>query len=301
MDESKLHIEDVYKSYDGKVILDDIDLKVSKGEFCSVVGPSGCGKSTLLRLILGQEFPERGRIAIDGEPVGTPDTHRGIVFQRYSLFPNRTVLDNVLLGKKFQRGQWWNPFHRNQDDIDEAMSFLKKVRLENAADKYPHELSGGMQQRAAIAQALIMKPPVLLMDEPFGALDPDTRDELQVFLLELWEQQELTVFFVTHDLTEACFLGSRLLVLSQYYTDDRGLDAPGRGGRIVADYPLPSVANSLEIKDDPAFQRLISDVRNAGFDPRVRQHVSEFNLTHSDSFQTVLPDEYSQGTGIRIR
>ena len=292
MEVSKLHIEDVYKSYDGKVILDNIDLTVRKGEFCSVVGPSGCGKSTLLRLILGQEVADQGLIQIDGQEVGVPDTQRGIVFQKYSLFPNRTVLENVLMGKLFTKGKWWNPFYRSQDDIDEAMEYLRRVRLENAADKYPHELSGGMQQRAAIAQALIMKPPVLLMDEPFGALDPDTRDELQVFLLELWERENLTIFFVTHDLTEACFLGSRLLVLSQYYTDNRGEHAPGRGGRIVADYPLPKVANSMAVKDDPEFQQLITEIRESGFDPRVRQHVSQFNLKHSDSFQTLLPEEH---------
>lgn len=293
MEVSKLHIEDVYKSYDGKVILDNIDLTVRKGEFCSVVGPSGCGKSTLLRLILGQEVADQGLIQIDGQEVGVPDTQRGIVFQKYSLFPNRTVLENVLMGKLFTKGKWWNPFYRSQDDIDEAMEYLRRVRLEGAADKYPHELSGGMQQRAAIAQALIMKPPVLLMDEPFGALDPDTRDELQVFLLELWERENLTIFFVTHDLTEACFLGSRLLVLSQYYTDNRGEDEPSRGGRIVADYPLPKVANSMAVKDDPEFQQLISDVRECGFDPRIRQHVSQFNLKHSDSFQTLLPEEHA--------
>ena len=293
MEASKLHIEDVYKSYDRKVILDNIDLTVRKGEFCSVVGPSGCGKSTLLRLILGQEVADQGLIQIDGQEVGVPDTQRGIVFQKYSLFPNRTVLENVLMGKLFTKGKWWNPFYRSQDDIDEAMEYLRRVRLEGAADKYPHELSGGMQQRAAIAQALIMKPPVLLMDEPFGALDPDTRDELQVFLLELWEREDLTIFFVTHDLTEACFLGSRLLVLSQYYTDNRGENEPGRGGRIVADYPLPKVANSMAVKDDPDFQQLISDVRECGFDPRIRQHVSQFNLKHSDSFQTLLPEEHA--------
>ena len=293
MEASKLHIEDVYKSYDRKVILDNIDLTVRKGEFCSVVGPSGCGKSTLLRLILGQEVADQGLIQIDGQEVGVPDTQRGIVFQKYSLFPNRTVLENVLMGKLFTKGKWWNPFYRSQDDIDEAMEYLRRVRLEGAADKYPHELSGGMQQRAAIAQALIMKPPVLLMDEPFGALDPDTRDELQVFLLELWEREDLTIFFVTHDLTEACFLGSRLLVLSQYYTDNRGEDEPSRGGRIVADYPLPKVVNSMAVKDDPEFQQLISDVRACGFDPRIRQHVSQFNLKHSDSFQTLLPEEHA--------
>lgn len=291
---TKLNLEDVYKGYGGKVVLDNIDLRVSSGEFCTVVGPSGCGKSTLLRLILGQEAPDRGIVKVDGETVGTPTTQRGIVYQRYSLFPNRTVLDNVLLGKLFTDGQWWNPFYKNKAHIDEAMTYLERVRLTHAAHKFPHELSGGMQQRAAIAQALIMKPPILLMDEPFGALDPDTRDDLQIFLLELWERENLTIFFVTHDLVEACFLGSRLLVLSQYYTDDRGEgEAVNRGGRIIADHHLPPMATSTAVKESVDFQALIHQVREEGFDPSIRQHVNEFNLKHPDSFQTLLAEENS--------
>jgi len=289
---AKIFLEDVYKSYDDKVVLDNIDLSVNAGEFCSVVGPSGCGKSTLLRMILGQERPNSGKVLIDSKPVNRPTIDKGIVYQRYSLYPNMTVLDNVVLGKVFCEGQWWNPFANKRAFKDEAMGYLEKVRLADAANKFPHELSGGMQQRAAIAQALILKPPVLLMDEPFGALDPDTRDELQVFLLELWEQEKLTLFFVTHDLMEACFLGTRLLVVSQYYTDDRGENAKNRGGKIVADHPLTSVANSTEVKNSPEFIRLIAEVREQGFDPHKRQHVSEFNLNHPSSFQTLLDIEH---------
>lgn len=288
----KLHLEDVYKSYDGKVILDDIDLSVSSGEFCTVVGPSGCGKSTLLRLVLGEEVPDSGTIEIDGKPVGPPDPKRGIVYQKYSLFPNRSVLDNVMLGKIYSQGQWWNPFKKNPAFVEEAMSYLERVRLSDAAHKYPHELSGGMQQRVAIAQALIMKPPILMMDEPFGALDPDTRDELQLFLLELWESEKLTIFFVTHDLVEACFLGTRLLVLSQYYSDGRGNDKTvKRGAKLIADHSLPAMATSTEVKDSPEFQALIKQVRNQGFDPSIRQHVNEFNLQHPDSFRTLREEE----------
>jgi len=294
MNNTKLHIEDLYKSYDGRMILDNIDLSVRAGELCTVVGPSGCGKSTLLRMILGQESPDRGKVEIDTQPVGHPDTHRGIVYQKYSLFPNRSVLDNVLIGKLFTDGQWWNPLFKKQAHIDEAMGYLERVRLADSAHKYPHELSGGMQQRAAIAQALIMKPPILLMDEPFGALDPNTRDDLQIFLLELWEQEQLTVFFVTHDLIEASFLGSRMLVLSQYYIDDRGDgEAVNRGGRIVADHALPKSANSLEVKESVEFQQLIHSVRQEGFDPQILQHVAEFNLKHPDSYQTLLKEEHN--------
>lgn len=293
----KLHIEDVYKSYDGRCILDNIDLRVAAGEFCTVVGPSGCGKSTLLRLILGQEKPDRngGRVTIDGAAVPLPDPARGIVYQKYSLFPHLTALQNVLLGKTLGAGQWWNPFYRNRQHTEEAMAYLARVRLADAARKYPHELSGGMQQRVAIAQALIMRPPILLMDEPFGALDPDTRRDVQLYLLELWEQENLTVFFVTHDMTEACFLGSRLLVLSQYYRDDRD-EGANRGGKIVGDYPLPRRAISTDVMESPEFQQLVARVRGDGFDPKVRQHVREFNLHHPDAWQTLTEAESARPT-----
>jgi NitT/TauT family transport system ATP-binding protein len=286
----KLHVEDVYKQYDDNLVLDNVDLSVGSGEFCSLVGPSGCGKSTLLRLILGQEAATSGDVYINGSKVGVPDTSRGIVYQKYPLFDNLTVLENVKLGKVFSHGQWWNPFAKNKHkEFDEiAMHFLKRVRLEGAAHKYPKELSGGMQQRVAIAQALIVRPPILLMDEPFGALDPDTRDELQLFLLELWEEEKLTIFFVTHDLVEACFLGSRLLVLSQYYSDDRGSESHiKRGGRIVADYQISSAVSSTQVKSSSNFRSLIENVRNEGFNPEVLQHVKDFNLKHPDSFQTI--------------
>ncbi|MBU2709487.1 ABC transporter ATP-binding protein [Zooshikella harenae] len=284
----KLEITDVVKNYGSKCVLDDIDLHVSHGEFCTLVGPSGCGKSTLLRLILGQEQANQGSILVEGQPAGFPDPYRGIVFQRYSLFPHLSVLDNVLLGKHLTHQRWWMPWRRQSGWKEEAMSLLERVRLTEAAEKYPHELSGGMQQRAAIAQALIMKHPVLLMDEPFGALDPDTREDLQIFLLDIWEKEQLTIFFVTHDLEEACFLGSRLLVLSQYYTDDRGNDPDvNRGGKIVADHPLKNIAGSTVIKDQMEFRDLIESVRREGFNPEIRQHVDTFNLNHPDSFRTL--------------
>ena len=288
----KIHLEDIEKCYGEKRVLDNIDLSVSEGELCALIGPSGCGKSTLLRLILGQEQATTGIIHIEGQKVAVPQPNRGIVFQRYSLFPHLTVLDNVLLGKRLSEGRWWLPWKNHKGWLDEAMHYLEQVRLTSAVHKYPHELSGGMQQRAAIAQALIMKPPVLLMDEPFGALDPDTREDLQLFLLDLWETEKLTVFFITHDLEEACFIGSRLLVLSQYYSDDRGGDENvNRGGKIVADYPLQPFGNSTKIKQEATFKAFIAKVRAEGFDPNIRQHVRDFNLQHSDSFQTLTVDE----------
>jgi NitT/TauT family transport system ATP-binding protein len=288
-----LHLLDLYKSYGDKLILDNIDLSVRAGELCTLVGPSGAGKSTLLRLVLGQELPSAGQLRIDGEPVGFPDPTRGIVFQRYSLFPHLTVLENVALGRNLQAG-FLERWRRRKDTQGEAMHYLERVRLGAHASKYPHELSGGMQQRVAIAQSLIMKPRILLMDEPFGALDPDTREDMQVFLLGLWDEQRMTVFFVTHDLEEAVYLGTRILVLSQYYSDDRDR-GERRGAKIVADYGLPRVAASTDSKHSAEFVALIESIRREGFSPEYLQHVREFNLQHPDSFQTLTAHEYDDG------
>jgi NitT/TauT family transport system ATP-binding protein len=285
-----IFIEDVYKVYGNKVVLENIDLSVGKGELCTVVGPSGCGKSTLLRLILGQEKPTSGTILVDGHAVGNPAPERGVVYQKYSLFPHLSVLENVILGKKLSAG-FLDRLRLNKEFQEEAKFFLEKMRLWEHRNKYPHELSGGMQQRVALAQSLIMRPRVILMDEPFGALDPGTREDMQVFLLELWEDFDMTVFFVTHDLEEAVFLGTRIVVLSQYYTDDRGTTFSDRGARIVADYPLARKAASTTVKAQAEFGELIQRIRKSGFDPGYLQHVSEFDLRHEDSFQSLTPEE----------
>jgi NitT/TauT family transport system ATP-binding protein len=289
--ESLLVIEDVYKAYGEKVVLDNIDLVVRAGELCTVVGPSGCGKSTLLRLILGQENPTRGRILVNQKPVEHPSPDRGVVYQRYSLFPHLSVLQNVVLGKRLSAG-FFKRLRKQKEFEDEALFFLEKVRLSEHVHKFPHELSGGMQQRVALAQSLIMKPRVLLMDEPFGALDPGTREGMQIFLLELWEEFGMTIFFVTHDLEEAVFLGTRIIILSQFYSDDRGEVFDQRGARIVADYPLARRASSTVAKEQAEFGKFIQQVRQEGFDPGYRQHVSVFNLRHDDSFQTLTEEEH---------
>lgn len=290
-EEYLLHIQDVYKQYGSKVILDNIDLSVRKGELVTVVGPSGCGKSTLLRLILGQERCTSGTILIDGEPVGFANTDRGIVYQRYSLFPHLTVLGNVLLGRQLTVG-FLERRRRRKEFCEEALFYLEKMRLHQHAHKYPHELSGGMQQRVAIAQALIVHPKILLMDEPFGALDPETREDAQLFLLELWEQSNMTIFFVTHDLEEALYLGTRVFVLSQFYIDDRGQHSADKGAKIVADYQLPRSASSTEVKHTPEFTQLIAQIRSEGFDPKTLQHAKDFNYSHPDSWQTLTDDEH---------
>jgi NitT/TauT family transport system ATP-binding protein len=290
-----LRIEDVYKSYGEKLVLDNIDLSVRAGELCSVVGPSGCGKSTLFRLILGQEFPTSGRIAVDGIRVEDPGVDRGIVYQRYSLYPHLSVLDNVMLGRMLPLG-FLERTRRRAEFRDEAMRYLDRVGLAMHAAKYPHELSGGMQQRVAIAQALLRKPKILMMDEPFGALDPETRESMQLFLLELWEAERMTIFFVTHDMEEAIFLGTRVLVLSQHYTDDRGDGAHvRRGSRIVGDYRLLRQASSTRVKQSAGFLDLCGEIRRIGFNPQVLKHVADFNLRHPDAFQTLTPDEVRDG------
>lgn len=281
MDNKLLKIRDIYKAYDGKTVLRNVDLAINKGEFCSVVGPSGCGKSTLLKMVLGQETPDSGTIHLNNKPISLPDPRRGVVYQKYSLFPHLTVLENVMLGPQYL-GVKGKKCSKEQIK-EEAMYYLNRVRLGNSAHKYPSQLSGGMQQRVAIAQTLIVHPEILLMDEPFGALDPDTRDEIQLFLLELWEDLKLTVLFVTHSLEEACFVGTRLVALSQYY--DSGDDFEKHGATIVEDHKLTPVVNSTDIKNSAEFQELIKSVRESAFNPDVLQHMNEFNLNHPDSFR----------------
>lgn len=238
---SFISVKNVWQQYDDQVVLEGLNLNVSEGEFCTLVGASGCGKSTFLRLLLGQEVPSRGQIHLDGKPLaGEPDASRGVVFQRYSVFPHLSVLDNVALGLELPRspllGRLFGKAKR--EAREQAAALLSKVGLAHAQDKYPTQLSGGMQQRLAIAQALIMQPRVLLLDEPFGALDPGIRKDMHALLLELWRETRLTVFMVTHDLSEGFNLGTRLLVFDKVRHDPH---APGAyGARITYDIPLNS-------------------------------------------------------------
>ncbi len=280
-----LYCENVTKSYGSKMVLEDIDLAVKQKEFCTVVGPSGCGKSTLLRLILGQERESSGVMLMDGAPLLHPGPDRGIVYQKYSLFPHLTILENIMAGKQLSQ-PLWKKFSTRKTAKEEALVYLASVQLADHADKYPHQLSGGMQQRVAIAQALIMHPRILLMDEPFGALDPGTRETMQLLILEVWEKYGMTIFFVTHDLEEAVFLGTRILVLSQFYTHETKAPEAPHGARIVADYKLNDHAFSTRVKQTAAFGKLIQTIRYDGFDPEVKRHAHDFNLTHSDSFIT---------------
>ena len=238
---SFISVQNVWQQYDDQVVLEGLNLSVAEGEFCTLVGASGCGKSTVLRLLLGQEVPSKGKILLDGKALASePDASRGVVFQRYSVFPHLSVLDNVALGLELPRSALLGRLFGNakREAREQAAVLLNKVGLGHSLDKYPTQLSGGMQQRLAIAQALIMKPRVLLLDEPFGALDPGIRKDMHALLLELWRETQLTVFMVTHDLSEGFNLGTRLLVFDKVRIDPH---APGAyGARITYDIPLNS-------------------------------------------------------------
>ncbi len=266
-----LFIDKLSKVYGERLVLREIDLKIQKGAFCTIVGPSGCGKSTLLRLILGCEPPTKGSIRINGNEIGFPCRERGIVFQKYSLYPHLAVLENVLLGEKFKKGDIWSFFHK-RELREKGMSYLNEVNLVDCANKYPYELSGGMQQRVAIAQALLMNPELLLMDEPLGALDPATRERLQMFLLRLWEKHKMTIFFVTHDLEEAVFLGTQVLVLSQFCDDGYHCD----GATIALNYPLRKEVFSTAVKTSVTFGELIAELRFY-FTADHKEHVEKFD------------------------
>lgn len=187
--------------------LGGINLNINRGEFVSIVGPSGCGKSTFLDLVGGLSKPNEGNIYIDGRPVEGPGLDRGIVFQQYALFPWRTALGNVEFGLENQKVG-------KKERVEIARKYLSLVGLKGFEDRYPYELSGGMKQRVAIARALAYDPDILLMDEPFGALDAQTRELLQGELLRIWEETHKTVLFITHSIDEAVFLSDRVAIMT---------------------------------------------------------------------------------------
>ena len=221
------------------------DLQVQENELLTVLGPSGCGKSTLLRIVAGLEQASEGTVTLDGHPVTGPGADRGMVFQSYTLFPWLTVLDNVCFGLR-ERG-----LSRAQQ-VEQAQGFLAKVGLQAFAAHYPKQLSGGMQQRTALARALANDPRMLLMDEPFGALDHQTRELMQELLLGIWEAQRKTVLFVTHDIDEAVFIGSRVVVMS------------ARPGRIKLDRAVPLThPRHYSVKTKPEFSELKAELTEA--------------------------------------
>ncbi|HBR95028.1 MAG TPA: ABC transporter [Opitutae bacterium] len=206
----KLEVKDVSKSFNtakGQIdVLSPISFNVHRREFISVIGPSGCGKSTLIRMLAGLETVSGGQFLLDGKEASGPGADRGMVFQGYTLFPWLTVKKNVMFGLEVNG-------HSGTAVEQEAMQWIELVGLGHAAESYPSQLSGGMKQRVAIARALANQPQILFMDEPFGALDPHTRSQMQSHLLQIWHNVDVTIMFVTHDLDEAIYLSDRILVL----------------------------------------------------------------------------------------
>ena len=239
------HVEKIYDGRQGKMVaLNGVDLDIYENEFICVVGPSGCGKSTLLNIIAGLLEPTSGAVYLDGKKVEGTGTERGVVFQQYALFPWLTVLKNVMFGLKLKG--------MPDDQAKEiAMKYIKMVDLEGFVDAYPKELSGGMKQRVAIARAYAVNPSLLLMDEPFGALDAQTRTQLQTELLKTWEEEMKTCFFITHDVEEAILLASRVVVMSA---------RPGRIKEVIdIDIPYP---RDQESKMLPRFTELKNYIWN---------------------------------------
>ncbi|KYC54004.1 MAG: Trehalose/maltose import ATP-binding protein MalK [Candidatus Methanofastidiosum methylothiophilum] len=214
MNKVKVEVKNIFKSYissdDGKPlpVVEDVSFKVYEGEFLCIVGSSGCGKTTILRLIAGLQDADSGEILLDGNKIKSTSSKRGMVFQEFALFPWRTVQKNVEFGLEYKG---MTPEERNEL----SKKFVSMVGLSGYENSYPHQLSGGMKQRVAIARALVNDPDVLLMDEPFGALDAQTRNILQDELLRIWAETKKTIIFITHNVDEAVYLGDRVLVLTK--------------------------------------------------------------------------------------
>lgn len=238
-------VEKVYHARKGDTIaMKNCNMEVLENEFVCIIGPSGCGKSTLLRMLAGLDFPTGGQIIAHDKPVKGPGADRGMVFQTYTLFPWMTVEKNVKFGLKLK-----NMSKKEQEKI--AQYYLEAVGLEKFAQNYPKELSGGMKQRVAIARALANNPDVLLMDEPFGALDPQTKASMQLLLRRIWQKHRTTIVFVTHDIEEAVFLATKIYVMS------------ARPGTIEKEIPvyLP-YDRTLDLKDTQDFIKLRREVNS---------------------------------------
>jgi len=228
----------LWKEYGSQVVLENLNLEIGDHEFVTIVGASGCGKTTFLRMLLGVEQPTRGEFLVDGKPLPSePGPDRGIVFQRYSLFPHLTVMQNLLLALEFAgapfTGRLFGSARRAA--VEKASALLETVGLHAARDRYPAQLSGGMQQRLSIAQSVIREPRILLLDEPFGALDPGITADMHGLILRLWSEHRMTIFMITHDLKESFELGTRVLVFDKVRHDSQ---APERYGATVT-YNLP--------------------------------------------------------------
>ena len=268
-------------------VLSTIDLSIEEGEFVCLLGQTGCGKSTLLRLVLGSEQPCAGRVLIDGTEHDQPDPICGYVPQKYSLFPDKTVMGNITFGpevSEFNLLTRLTPryFRQRREFRQQAMQYIRRIGLQDAdAGKYPDQLSGGMQQRVAIAQALVNRPRILLLDEAFSALDPGTRRDMQVLIRQLWRGTGVTLVFVTHNTQEALQLGTRVIVLAR--------ETPNHGSRVVLDLAVPSSCAADE------FSRLVARLDSAAGSTRESEELTPTigGATPHDlaAAQDLLPNE----------
>lgn len=246
-----LSLRSIWVEYGDKVVLERVNLDIEAGSFVSIIGPSGAGKSSLLRVILGQEMPTRGAILLDGTPLSPecgPD--RGVVFQRYSVFPHLSVLRNTLFGLECAQAPITGRLFgaRRRVAVQEAEEMLTAVGLGDSMHLYPTQMSGGMQQRLAIAQALIKRPRILLLDEPFGALDPGIKTDMHALITRLWSDYALTIIMVTHDIREAFSLGTRVLTLDKRRRDPHA--AHRYGATVVYDLPLTKRTPALSTMEE---------------------------------------------------
>jgi len=227
---ASVSVRNVWKEYGTHVVLENLRLEISDHEFVTIIGASGCGKTTFLKMLIGMEQPSRGQILIDGKPIRPePDPDRGVVFQRYSSFPHLTVLENAMLGLELKAARIAGRLFGRARRVarQTALAMLESVGLAHAQDKYAAQLSGGMQQRLSIAQAVVCKPKILLLDEPFGALDPGVTGDMHQLILRLWAENRMTIFMVSHDIQESFSLGTRLLTFDKVRHDPQAPDAYG--------------------------------------------------------------------------
>jgi len=276
MSDYALEVRNVSHRFGNYPVLDQINLKIWPGQIVAIVGPSGCGKSTLLKAILGTHPPSEGEILADGIPVTGPTRNVGIVYQQYSLYDFLTAEGNVAFGLKLDQSSFFSRLvlfpkylKQRKEHLAQSRDFLKQVGLEHACGKYPGEMSGGMKQRVAVAQALIMKPKVVLLDEPFGALDEAMREDLQYMLLRFYQENlqrkregkrpEYTILMVTHELNEAIFVADRVIGMSRFHTEGN------RGAAVVYDKPCP-IFHPDDPRDYSKFIDQREELRRAVFD-----------------------------------
>lgn len=243
---------------DKVLALDGIDLKINQGEFLTIIGPSGCGKTTLLRIIASLILPDEGSVMVEGEPVDEPGLKRAMVFQTFGLFPWKTVIENVMFPLQVRKVP-------SAEARDRAMRHIAQVGLERFVDAHPHQLSGGMQQRVGLARALATGADILLMDEPFGAIDAQTRELMQEDLMRIWQDERKTVVFITHDLDEAVLLADRVLLMSR---------GPGQVREIIP-VDLPRPRSEYDLRAHKSFARVRSHIWQALRNDLVEQRAEE--------------------------